>query len=71
MLHGRIDEFVDLGEGYDFVELSVDLSLAHAQDGAAEIRILAAGEFSRESRCRLRGGCGRVRESPPIRSSAA
>src|SRR5260370_5257726 len=30
MLDGRVDEFVDFGERYDFVELSVDLSLTHA-----------------------------------------
>ena len=49
VLDGGVDEFVDFGEGYDFVELAVDLSLAHAQDGAAEIRILATGELAVEA----------------------
>src|SRR6516164_9730251 len=40
MLDGRVDEFVDFGEGYDFVELPVDLPLAHPKDRSAQIRIL-------------------------------
>ena len=39
MLHGRVDEFFQLGESHDFVELSGDLPLAHPQDGPGEIRV--------------------------------
>src|SRR5258707_5943061 len=46
MFDRSVDEFLDFGEGYDFVELAVDLSLAHAQDRAAEVSILATGEFT-------------------------
>ena len=49
MLHGRIDELVDFRERYNFVELAVNFTLAHPQDGAAEVSVLAAGELRVEA----------------------
>src|SRR4029077_15322865 len=45
MLERGINELFHFGEGYDLVELSCDLFLAHAEDGAAEKSVFAAGEF--------------------------
>src|ERR1044071_2527731 len=48
-LDGRVDEFFDLGEGDDLVEVGLDLGLAHAEDGAVEEDVLAAGQFGVEA----------------------
>ncbi len=45
MLQRRVEKALDLREGHDFVELPVDFALAHAQDRAAQIDILAAGQL--------------------------
>src|SRR5262249_19173614 len=45
MLHRRVNEFFDLGKGYDFVKFSFNLSPCHAQDRAVEINIFAPGQF--------------------------
>ena len=45
MLQRRIDEICDLGEGDDLVEFSVDFLLAHAENRAVQIGILAAGQL--------------------------
>ena len=44
-LDRRVEEFLDLGEGDDLVELPADLGAAHAEDGAVEIDVLAAGQL--------------------------
>jgi len=49
MLHGRVDEFFDLGESDDFIELSSNLTLAHTEDRPAQEGILAAGQFGMEA----------------------
>src|SRR5215469_8422662 len=49
MLHGRVDEFLDLGEGDDFIEFSSNLALAHAQDCAVNEDVLPPGEFGMEA----------------------
>src|SRR5271165_1914071 len=49
VLYGRVDEFFEFGEGYDFVEFAGDVALAHAQDGAGEESVFAAGEFGVEA----------------------
>ena len=41
--------FSTLGEGNDLVELARDLGAAHAEDGAVEIDVLAAGELGMEA----------------------
>ena len=45
VLHRGIDEMLDVGEGDDLVELAVDFALAHAEDGAVQIDVFAAGEL--------------------------
>ena len=40
----------DLGKGNDFVELTYDVSSAHAQDGTVQECILASGQFGMEPR---------------------
>ena len=45
VLHGRINEFFEFGKGHDFVELADDLGFAHAQDGAGEEGVFAAGKL--------------------------
>ncbi len=49
VLDGSVDEFFELGEGHDFVEFAGDFALAHAQDGAGEESVFAAGEFGVEA----------------------
>ena len=44
-LDRRVEELLDLGEGDDLVELASDLGPRHAEDGAVEIDVLAAGEL--------------------------
>src|SRR5208282_3852753 len=55
-LDGGVDEFLQLREGDDLVELARDLSLLHAQNGAIEIDVLAAGEFRMEAGADLEQG---------------
>ena len=45
VLHRRVDEGRDLGELDDLVELAPDFRTAHAQDGAVQEDVLAAGEL--------------------------
>src|SRR6266576_4755358 len=45
VLYGGVNEFFELGEGYDFVELALDFALAHAEDGAGEKRVFVAGQL--------------------------
>src|SRR5437879_13600216 len=49
VLHGRVHEFFELGEGHDFIELALDFALAHAEDGAGEKRVFVAGELGRKA----------------------
>ena len=51
-----VEEGPDIGEGHDLVELAVDLRLAHAQDGAAHVHVLAAGELRVEAGAGLEQG---------------
>ena len=44
-LDRRVEEFLDLGEGDDLVELAADLGARHAEDGAVEIDVLAPGQL--------------------------
>ena len=44
-----VEEPLDLGERYDLVELAVDLSALHAEDGAVEINVLTAGQLQVEA----------------------
>ena len=60
-LHRRVDELADLGERDDLVELSVDLGLSHAEDGAAEIDVLEPGELLVEAGADLE-----QRPDPPV-----
>src|SRR5258708_23997026 len=45
VLYGGVNEFFELGEGHDFIELALDLALAHAEDCAGEKRVFAAGQL--------------------------
>jgi len=44
-LDRRFDEFFDFSEGDDFVEFALDLGFLHAEDGAIEVDVLAAGQL--------------------------
>ena len=44
-LDRRVEEPLDLGEGDDLVELARDLGARHAEDGAVEVDVLAAGQL--------------------------
>ena len=48
-LHRGVDELGHVGEVDDVVELPVDLVAAHAQDGAIEVDVLAAGQIRMKS----------------------
>ena len=58
-LHRRVQEAADLAELDDLVELALDLGPRHAEDGAVQLDVLAAGELGDGSRCPPRAG------SPP------
>src|SRR6185437_15388954 len=49
MLEGRVDETLDFGKGDDLVEFADDLGFAHAENGAAEEDVFAAGELRMEA----------------------
>ena len=49
MAFAEIDKFVDFSEGYDLIEFAVDFALAHSQNGATEVGVLASGEFTVET----------------------
>src|SRR5438876_189711 len=46
---GCVEEFVDFGEGDDFVELSLNLNSRHAEDCAVEEDVFASGQFRVEA----------------------
>ena len=48
-LDGRVEELLHPGEGDDFVELALDLGACHAEDGAVEEDVLAAGQLGVEA----------------------
>src|SRR5882757_2036081 len=45
VLYGGVNEFVEFGEGHDFIELALDFALAHAEDSAGEKRVFVAGQL--------------------------
>src|SRR5579884_2778294 len=49
VLDGGVDELIEFGEGDDFVELGGDFAASHAEDGAGEEGVFAAGEFRMEA----------------------
>src|SRR5664280_1644350 len=53
VLYGGVEEAVDLGECDDLVELAADLGALHAQDGAVEIDVFAAGQLQVEAGAHL------------------
>ena len=61
-LHRRVDELLRLGEGDNFAEsagfpgLPVDLRFLHAEEGAVQEDVLAAGEFGVEARADFEEG---------------
>ena len=48
-LDGRVEELLDVGEGYDLVELALDLAIAHAQDRSIQVNILSPGQLGMEA----------------------
>ena len=48
-LDGGVDELLDAGEVDDLVEFAVDFGARHAEDGAVEVDVFAAGEFGVEA----------------------
>jgi len=49
VLDGSVNEFFELGEGHDFVELAGDFGFGHAENGAGEKRVFAARELGMEA----------------------
>src|SRR5713226_4164648 len=49
VLDGSVNEFFELGEGHDFIEFAGDFALAHAEDGAGEEGVFAAGKLGMEA----------------------
>ena len=49
----RVQELVNLGEGYDFVKLLLDFSSLHAYDSAVEIDVLPARKLGMEAGAHL------------------
>ena len=56
VLDGLVDEALDAGEVNDRIQLGVDLLLAHAQDRAVEVDVLAARQFGVEAGADLEHG---------------
>src|SRR4051812_41102553 len=54
MLHGSIEKFLKLSECHNFVKLSNDLSLSHAEDRAVEKNVFATGQLRMKSRPNLK-----------------
>ena len=52
-LHRRVQKAADLAELDDLVELALDLGPRHAEDGAVELDVLAAGELGMEAGAHL------------------
>ena len=50
MLHRRIDELRDFGEGDDLIELAPYFAASHAKNGAVEVHVLPSGELGMKSR---------------------
>jgi hypothetical protein len=48
-LHRRVEEFPDTGEFDDLVELRLNLTPLHSEDGAVEEDVLAAGQLGIEA----------------------
>ncbi len=48
-LDGSVDELLHTGKVHNFIELAVDLILAHAEDGAVEKHVLAPGQLGVEA----------------------
>ena len=69
VLHRLIDETLDAGEVYDRVQLGVDLLLAHAQDRAVEVDVLAARQLGVEAGADLKHGghASRRGDCSPVR----
>ena len=51
-----VDELLHFGKGHDFVELPVDFGPAHAQDGAAQVDVLPAGQLRVKARAHFQQG---------------
>src|ERR1700693_2439552 len=67
-LDRRVEEFVDLGEGDDLVELAFDLGAGHAEDRAVEINILAPRELRVKAGADCEQACNTSAErDPPLR----
>ena len=49
-LDRRVQEFFHAGEVHDLIELAADFRPAHAEDGAVEKDVLAAGQLGMEAR---------------------
>src|SRR5258706_12954625 len=43
---GGVEKTADLGEGDDLLEIVLDLGVLHAEDGAIEVNVLAAGQLT-------------------------
>ncbi len=43
-------KLLNFGEGHYFIELALNLLLAHAQDGAAQVNVIAARQLRVEAR---------------------
>ena len=56
VLHLRVDELLELGEGDDLVETAFEVVLRHAEERAVEEDVLAAGEILLETRAQLEEG---------------
>ena len=65
VLDGLVDEALDAGEVDDRVQLGVDLLLAHAQDRAVEVDVLAARQLGVEAGADLEHGGHAARRGDP------
>ena len=66
VLHRRVDELLELGEGDDLVEARLDVALGQAEDRAVEVDVLAPGELGVEAGAQLE-----QRRHPPAHADHA
>src|SRR3982751_3104563 len=66
MLYRRIEKFVDLSKGYDFIEFLSNFALGHTEYGAVQEDILSSGEFGMEARSDFQQA-----GNPPLQSNPA
>src|SRR5690349_11795601 len=71
VLHLGVNEFFELGEGDDFIELALDFGFAHAENGAGEESIFAARELGMKTGADFEEGADAAADLRPASGGAS